>query len=101
MILFLPAFQICIDFKRSTIVVVRSLEETRNGLSLKEPKTAKARRTIVLSPSVLDTLEQHKSKQTGQKALLGDAYEDNDLGCAQEDGRSLGQCVSLRDSAVC
>jgi integrase len=75
-----------VDFQNGTFAVRQSLEQTRGGLSFKQPKTVKGRRVVALPSLTLDALKQHKVKQATTKLALGATYEDNDLVCAREDG---------------
>jgi integrase len=52
-----------IDLDKRTIRVNRSLEETKAGLRLKEPKTKCGRRTIELTQPAIDVLRAHKLEQ--------------------------------------
>jgi integrase len=49
-----------VDFERGAVAIRRSLEEVGGELNLKQPKTAKSRRTIVLSAFTLDALQEHR-----------------------------------------
>ncbi len=69
------------------LAVRRSLQQTRDGLTYKEPKTACARRTVTLPPLTVEALRQHKVSQTEQRLRLGPIFEDNDLVFPRPDGR--------------
>jgi integrase len=61
-----------VDLDAGTLKVERSLEETRKGgLRFKPPKSARGRRTISLSPSVVETLRAHWKAQQEQRLALG------------------------------
>jgi integrase len=75
-----------IDFENTSLAVRQSLEQTRDGLAFKQPKTAKGRRVVALPGLAVEALRQHKVVQAKMKLALGSAYEDNDLVCAREDG---------------
>ena len=49
----------------------RLLEETRDGLRLKAPKTRNGRRAVSLAPTVVETLRQHRKAQLEQRMALG------------------------------
>ena len=55
-----------IDFGRGAVSVTKSLEEVEGRLSVKQPKTEKASRTIMLSAFSLDALQTHR------KAMLAE-----------------------------
>jgi integrase len=50
-----------IDLQKATLTVRRSLSETRQGFTFKEPKTAAGRRTIALPPFVVESLVERKA----------------------------------------
>ena len=67
-----------IDFH--TIHVNRSLHQLRDGsYVVAQPKSAKSRRTIALSPSSVLTLTEHKERQAGIQAMLGIPLKDDDF----------------------
>ena len=68
-----------LDLDRGSLTVAQSLEQTKDGLRFKAPKTKKSRRTIALSPSAVDLLRAHKAQQAKERLVLG-------LG---KDGRAL------------
>lgn len=79
-----------IDWERSRLTVRGNLVEVRgepegrvlNGtptvgryeLVLQTPKTARSRRTIVLSPGTLTKLREHRERQQAEKDTLGDDW---------------------------
>ena len=54
-----------------------------------EPKSAKSRRTIALSPSAILTLKEHKEKQALECAMLGIPLKDDDLVFSTQEGKPL------------
>jgi integrase len=61
-----------VDLDAGSLRVERSLEQTRKGgLRFKPPKTARGRRTISLSPSVVAELRSHWKAQQEQRMALG------------------------------
>ena len=62
-----------VDFDRGTVAVSRSLEEVGGSLALKEPKTAKSRRTIALSAFTLDALGEHRKRMLAEGSYRPDA----------------------------
>ncbi len=75
-----------VDLKSGAVTVTKSLEQTRAGLTVKTPKTAKGRRTIPLPAMAAIALRRHKSRQAEQRLRLGPAYQDRGLVCAAPDG---------------
>jgi integrase len=69
-----------VDFIFSQVSVSRSLHQLRDGSYVfTQPKSAKSRRTIALSPSANLTLKEHKDKQGVQRSMLGISLKDDDL----------------------
>jgi integrase len=60
-----------IDLATGIIRVVRSLEQTNDGLRFKVPKTQRGKRPVVLPASVVEILRNHKVKQLEERFLLG------------------------------
>jgi integrase len=61
-----------VDLDGGSLRVERSLEETRKGgLRFKEPKSARGRRTISLSPAVVAELRAHWKAQQEKRLALG------------------------------
>jgi len=75
-----------IDFQSATLAVRQSIEQTREGLRFKQPKTVKGRRVVALPSLAIEALKQHRAKQAATRLALGGGYSDNDLVCAREDG---------------
>ncbi|MFC1924917.1 tyrosine-type recombinase/integrase [Chloroflexota bacterium] len=60
--------------------ITRSLHYLRNGETIiRAPKTAKGRRMVALSPSVILLLNEHRGKQALDRAMLGTTLKDEDL----------------------
>ena len=60
-----------IDLATGIVQVVRSLEQTNDGLRFKAPKTKRGQRPVVLPASVIEVLRDHKTKQAEERLLLG------------------------------
>ena len=52
-----------LDLGRGSLTVAQAVEQTKEGLRFKTPKTRRSRRTITLSPSVVELLLSHKAEQ--------------------------------------
>lgn len=53
------------------------------------PKTIQGRRTIPLTPFMVQVLRSHRVAQAKERLFLGHDYQDNDLVVAKQDGTSL------------
>ena len=61
----------------SVLMVNHTLEETKAGLRLKEPKSKRSRRNITLPALMVSALRDHKIAQTQERLMLG-LGRDND-----------------------
>jgi integrase len=75
-----------IDWDRAIVTVRRSLKESRCGLELQRPKTARSARTIALPPIALEVLRSHKAVQAESRMRLGKTYHDQGFVLAEPDG---------------
>jgi integrase len=79
-----------IDFLFSQVSVSRSLHQLKDGSYVfTQPKSAKSRRTIALSPSAILTLQENKEKQEATRAKLGVPLKDDDLVFSTLEGKPL------------
>ncbi len=79
-----------IDFLFSQVSVSRSLHQLKDGSYVfTQPKSAKSRRTIALSPSAILTLQENKEKQEATRAKLGVSLKDDDLVFSTLEGKPL------------
>ena len=70
--------------------VTRSLHQLHNReLVFRQPKTAKGRRLIALSPSTVAVLKEHQAVQIEQRLAVGMTLQDDDLVFSQPDGKPL------------
>jgi len=77
-----------IDFHQ--IHINRSLHQLKDGSYVfTQPKSAKSRRTIALSPSSILTLAEHKERQEGIRAMLGTPLKHDDLVFSTPEGKPL------------
>jgi integrase len=61
------------------LFVRRSLQRTRHGLVFVEPKTAKSRRTVMLTERAVTALRRHRQQQAEERLRLGPVWEDQEL----------------------
>jgi len=70
--------------------VSRTLHQLYNReFIIRQPKTAKGRRLIALSPSTVAVFREHQAVQEEQRRALGLALQDDDLVFSQPDGKPL------------
>jgi len=78
------------DVSLHQIQVNRTLHHLKDGSYVfTQPKSAKSRRTIALSPSSFLMLMEHKEKQAGVHAMLGVPLKQDDLVFSTYEGRPL------------
>jgi integrase len=75
-----------VDIATGTLTVVQSLEQTKEGLRFKAPKTHRSRRSIALPAITVEALRSHRAKQAEERLALGPAYDDHDLVCPRPGG---------------
>jgi len=75
-----------VDFEAGTLRVVETLEQTKQGVRPKEPKTGKSRRTVAIGPTVIEELRRHRAEQIAARLRLGPAFNDHALAFPKEDG---------------
>ena len=75
-----------VDLDTRTLSVTRTLEQTKDGLSFKPPKTTRSRRAISLPALTVEALRRHKVHLAKARLRLGPAFEDHDLVCPRFDG---------------
>ena len=78
------------DIDIQQIHVSRSLHHLRDGsYVVTQPKSAKSRRAIALSPSSVLTLAEHKERQQGIRAMIGIPLSQDDLVFSTPEGKPL------------
>jgi integrase len=60
-----------INLDRAVVRVERSIEETRSGLRIKDPKTKRGRRNISLAADAVAMLREHRKQQLELRLALG------------------------------
>ena len=76
-----------INFDAATAAICRAaqyLPET--GVSFRQPKTARGRRTIALSEDTIRTLREHRTRQLEHRLAMGPGYQDHNLVFPHVDG---------------
>jgi integrase len=69
-----------VDLERGTLLVRLSLRiPPGGGFEFNSPKTKAGRRTITLTPTMIDALKRHRAKQNEERLFLGDAWQDGGL----------------------
>lgn len=75
-----------LDLATGILTVNHTLEETKAGLTLKEPKTKRSRRNITLPALMVDALRSHKAAQAQERLMLGLGRDKNGYVFAALDG---------------
>src|SRR5262249_55887210 len=68
-----------IDIERGRLHVRGTLQRSRAGLTIAEPKTASSRRQIVLSPRAVEALRRHRTRQAEERLRVGAAWPEHDF----------------------
>lgn len=76
-----------IDLEQATLSVRQALEQTKaGGIRMKEPKTPKSKRQIVIPSLALAALETHQEEQEARRKEQGNTWKDNNLVFPGPDG---------------
>jgi integrase len=86
-----------VDLDQATVRVERSLEETREGLRFKPPKSRHGRRSLSLPANVVEILRAHRQAQLELRMQLGLGRLDGDLVFARYDGKPYPPDTLSRD----
>ncbi len=78
-----------VNFAQAIASIQQTFYRLNGKLIFREPKTAKARRTVALSPALIEELHRHRDAQTRNRDLWGPEYEDRDLVFCQSNGKPL------------
>lgn len=78
-----------VDLVAGRATILQSYVRAGRGWVFSEPKTSASRRTVALDTHTLAALREHRQRQMLERALMGDAYEENDLIFAREDGQPI------------
>jgi integrase len=79
-----------VDLLMCQISVTQTLHHLRDGsIVYRQPKTAKGRRMIALSPSLALVLKGHKEKQSLERIMVGAKLKETDLVFGTPEGKPL------------
>jgi integrase len=78
-----------VDLDAGTLHIRHGLQRIEGKLRLVEPKSARARRTIVMPALVTESLRAHRVRQTEQRLLAGAEWEEGDFVFSTAVGRPL------------
>jgi len=87
-----------VDLETGSLQVVGTLQRTREGLSIAEPKTDRSRRQVALSATAAQALRKHRAAQASQRLLLGAAWQDLDLVFTNDIGGPMEPANLIRRS---
>jgi integrase len=78
-----------VDLDAGRARIVQTIIQTRNVVSVGEPKTARGRRPISLDPATVAVLRAHRHRMLQERLLVGPDFEDLGLVFHQPDGSWL------------
>lgn len=78
-----------VDLDAGRARIVQTIIQTRNVVSIGEPKTARGRRPISLDPPTVAVLRAHRRRTLQERLLVGPDFEDLGLVFHQPDGSWL------------
>jgi len=68
-----------LDWEHRRLTIVRTLEETKQGLVIKAPKTRRSSRVVPLPPVAIEVLHAHEVRQKMERLRAGSAFIDHGL----------------------
>ncbi len=78
-----------VSFEAGRLQVRSTVRRTKDGWHFGEPKSARSRRQITLTPDAVEALRVHKARQAGERLRRGRAWNDNDLVFSNEVGNPV------------
>jgi integrase len=87
-----------VDIEGGMLQVRQALTRTKARLQLGEPKSARSRRRIALTPRTVEALRQHRSRQAVERLRLGPTWQDIGLVFPSEVGTPMDAGNMLRQS---
>ena len=79
-----------VSLEMASLSVVQTMQRLRDGeTAFLEPKTAKGRRSLALSPAAVLVLRDHKEKQQALRTFAGSLSSEDDLVFSHVDGSPL------------
>jgi integrase len=78
-----------IDWERRLLSVRQAIVQTKDGLRFKDPKTRSSKRTVSMSPTLIDVLRKHRVRQGQNKWKFKEDYAPLNLVIAEEDGSPM------------
>jgi len=79
-----------VSLELASLSVVQTMHRLPGGQTVfLEPKTAKSRRLVALSPIAVLALREYKQKQQALRTLIGGIFTDNDLVFSHPDGTPI------------
>lgn len=85
-----------VDLAAGTLKVTATLGRIGDRLLITEPKTARSRRTVPLSPAVVAMLRKHKAAQAADRLRAANQWQDSGLVFTTELGRPVDPRNLLR-----
>jgi integrase len=78
-----------VDLERARVHITQVAEQTKAGLTFKEPKTDKSRRAVTLPSVTVEAFKRHWAAQAENRLALGLPRDDNALAFTDADGQPL------------
>jgi integrase len=89
-----------VDFDARTLKVAATIGRIGGQLVTSAPKTERSRRTVPLSPPVVELLRKHRASQAAERLRAGDQWQDSGLVFTTELGRPVDPRNLLRTMEV-
>ncbi len=89
-----------VNLKDGSCKVAATLSRVGGQLVITEPKSARSRRTVPLSPAVVVMLKAHKAAQAAERLRAGRRWQDSGLVFTTELGGPVNPLNPLRDIKI-
>lgn len=78
-----------IDFENKIVCINKQYVDLPQGVILSEPKSEESKRTIFVPDELIEIIRRHLVRINHNRAVLGDAYQENHLLVCQDNGAPL------------
>ena len=86
-----------VNLNQGILSVLQSLEQTKDGIRFKAPKTQRSRRNVTLPAVTVEALRAHKAAQSELRLQLGVGRDENALVCPGLDFRPRSPAAFTRE----
>lgn len=78
-----------VDLQAGRVSITQTVIAVNHDVRMGSPKTARARRTVVIDPGTVVALREHRQRQLAERLLMGAGFTDHGLVFCRPDGAPL------------